>query len=93
MTIDDIKKYEAMAKLDLDAGTRQWAADAISSMEGGWKELREADARGASPLVNVLGTRNALREDVAAKKFQRDSLLALAPEERDGYFQAPRVMD
>jgi aspartyl/glutamyl-tRNA(Asn/Gln) amidotransferase C subunit len=94
MTIEEIRAYEAMAKISLDDGTRSWALSAINSMEAGFKALSQADAQGAAPLVNALGDMRAtLREDAAQKSIGRDRLLALAPDEYDGYFQAPRVVE
>ena len=93
MTDEEIREYEAMAKLELDGATRRWAVGAINSLEGRFKALAEADAQGVDPMVGVLGMRNALREDVASKTIERDALLALAPEECDGYFQAPPVLE
>ena len=93
MTDEQIREYEAMAKLELDGETRRWALDAINGLEGSFRKLSNADAKGAAPMVSVLGIGGALREDAAIKIWRREQLLALAPEERDGYFQAPRTLE
>lgn len=89
----DLKKYEAMAKLELSDTERQWAADRAQELLDGFSALEKINTEGAEPLVTVLEIQNVLRNDVAKKKITREELLSGAPEQYDGYFQAPKTLE
>ena len=88
-----IKDYEAMAKLELPEAERQWVSACADRLLQSFERLGDADAGDAPPLVTVLDVQNVLREDVAVKLLPREALLANAPEQYDGYFQAPKTLD
>ena len=89
----DIKKYEAMAKIDLQETERQWVAGRVEKLLESFSALESVDTRGAEPLVTVLNTRNIMRDDAAKKFISREELLSNAPEQYDGYFQVPKTLD
>ena len=90
--MENIRKYEAMAKLDLPDEERQ----RISAMAAGWIDrfagLSGIDTDGVEPLVTVLDVQNVLRDDVCTKMLSRDELLANAPMASQGYFQVPKTL-
>ena len=91
--MQNIKDYEAMAKLDLPEAERQWVSDCADRLQNSFHELDKIDVAGVSPLVTVLDIQNVLREDVSKKILQRKELLANAPEQYDGYFQVPKTVE
>ena len=93
MTQDECKKYEAMAKLDLPPGERQWVAEQASIWEEQFAALDGVDTDGVLPLVTVSGLTSVMREDVTYQLLPREELLAAAPEQYGGYFQVPRTME
>ena len=50
------------------------------------------DTEGVEPSNHPLGFVNAFREDVVTGSLDRDEVLSMAPEARDGYFAAPPAM-
>ena len=93
MTTATIEAYEAMAKLNLNGETRQWAVEVLTRLEESFKKLQTVDTVGIEPLVTVLDMKNVLRDDVSRKFVTRDELLSNAPEEYDGYFQVPKTLE
>ena len=89
----DMKKYEALAKIDLPESERQWLAGRAEELIKSFSALESVDASGIEPLVTVLNTGNILRDDVAKKFITRGELLSNAPEQYDGYFQVPKTLD
>jgi aspartyl-tRNA(Asn)/glutamyl-tRNA(Gln) amidotransferase subunit C len=89
----DIRKFEIMAKLELPEPERQWVAGQAEKLLGSFSALESIDTEGVEPLIAVLDTQNALREDVAVKAITREELLSNAPEQYDGYFQVPKTLD
>ena len=93
MAKNTAQMYEPMAKLSLDGESRAWADDIIARLEGEFEKMEKVDTEGVEPLITVLDLRNVLREDVSRQIVERDTLLANAPEEYDGYFQVPKTID
>ena len=93
MTGDIIQAYERMAKLSLDAKTREWAVNAVNGLEKSFRKLEQIDTANVVPLVTVLETKNVTRADIAIKINTREELMSAAPEEYDGYFQVPKIIE
>ena len=92
----DIREYEAMAKLDLPEDERARISGRAEELVAGFAVLESIDASGVKPLVSVLDItlgRDDLREDIPVKPVTREELLENAPEQYDGYFQAPRTLE
>jgi aspartyl/glutamyl-tRNA(Asn/Gln) amidotransferase C subunit len=92
----DIREYEAMAKLDLPQDERAKITARAEELIASFKALDGIDVAGVKPLVSVLDItlgREGLREDVHEKLVTREELLENAPEQYDGYFQAPRTLE
>lgn len=93
MNEQETKSYEAMAKIGLSPDERAWVLAQANALEQSFLAFDAVDTVGIEPLVTVLSLRNALRDDIAVKAFDRDELLAAAPEQYDGYFQVPRTLE
>jgi len=91
--MENIRDYEAMAKLNLPEDERVWAQGQAALLEESFTALSAVNCADTAPLVNVLEMKNVLREDIAVKNFTREELLAGAPEQLDGYFQVPKTID
>lgn len=89
----DIKKYEAMAKLELQEEERAQLLEKCEVLVQSFDRLADVDTNGVVPMVTPLNVQNILREDVTIKTIQREELLENAPEQYDGYFQVPRTLE
>ena len=90
--MDDIKRYEAMAKLDLGEAERQQISTLADALIAGMDAFSAVDTDGIEPLVTVLDITNVLRDDVVIKTISRETLLEGAPAQYDGYFQVPKTL-
>jgi aspartyl-tRNA(Asn)/glutamyl-tRNA(Gln) amidotransferase subunit C len=91
--MQNIQAYEAMNKLSLPEDERRWVSGRMDALIEAFQALERVDTTGAEPLVSVLDIQNVLREDVHVKMISRETLLENAPEQYDGYFQAPRTLE
>ncbi|MCL2003711.1 MAG: hypothetical protein FWG72_06885 [Oscillospiraceae bacterium] len=87
-----MKKYEAMAKLDLPEDERRWIAGLAEKLLEGFAVLNDINLPQAGDAAPPVPPTDALRDDVAVKAFARDDILAAAPERYDGYFQIPKTV-
>ena len=90
--MENIRKYEAMAKLDLPDEERQKISTIADRLIDSFGVLSSIDTDGVEPLVTVLDVQNVLRDDVSTKMLSRDELLANAPMAYQGYFQVPKTL-
>jgi aspartyl-tRNA(Asn)/glutamyl-tRNA(Gln) amidotransferase subunit C len=56
-------------------------------------KLDELDTEGIEPTAHVLPLHNVLREDHTRPSYDRDKLLANAPDQADGCFKVPKVVE
>lgn len=93
VTTADVAKVAAQARLrftdeELAALTRE--VGAVLAMAA---RLQQVDTDGVEPTVHGLAAVNVLRDDVPRPSLSREDVLAGAPEEQDGYFKVPRILD
>ena len=79
--------------LSLSEGERAEMTQRVISLTDGFNALSEVDTEGVLPLVTVLPVNSVLREDTMIKNFTRDEILSNAPEQYDGYFAVPGVIE
>jgi len=89
----DIKRYEAIAMLDLPDDERESLSERAGALLERFDILENADTENVEPLVSVLDLHTVLREDISEKHLVRDEILANAPEQYDGYFLVPGTLE
>ena len=89
----DIKKFEAMAKLDLPEAERQLISGRVNCLLNDFSVIEKIDTSAAEPLITVLDIQNIMRDDTPEKTVTREELLSNAPDQHDGYFRVPKTLD
>ena len=89
----DIKKYEAMTKLDLPEAERAEISERAEKLMASFGALEAINTADVQPMFTVLDVQSVLREDVAVKFMPREELMQTAPEQYDGYFEVPKTVE
>lgn len=55
--------------------------------------LDTADTEGIEPTAHVLPLKNVMRADEVRPSLARELALSNAPEQEDGYFKVPKIME
>ncbi len=55
--------------------------------------LNKLDVDNVQPMAHVLPLKNVMRADEAKPSLPRELALSNAPEQEDGYFKVPKVME
>ena len=55
--------------------------------------LNQVDVEGIQPTAHVLPLQNVLRKDEVRPSLDRELALSNAPEQEDGYFKVPKVIE
>ena len=89
----DIKKYEAMVKINLTDDERRRVTGNAETLIKSFGALEDIDTTHVEMLVAVLDIRNVLRDDISVKMISRDELLESAPDRNGDYYQAPKTIE
>lgn len=93
MNRNTILSLEKLNQIELTEAERNRLLDFYGSMSREKIILANFDTSDVERMVHVIPLTNVLREDVPAQPFSRDELLEGAPEQMDGYWQVPRLIE
>tara|TARA_B100000282_G_scaffold264202_1_gene214617 strand:+ start:5641 stop:5931 length:291 start_codon:yes stop_codon:yes gene_type:complete len=93
MDINTVHKVARLAALDIDDAGAEKIAPQLSNILGFIEQLSEVNTEGVEPLANVVDIELALRKDEITDGDCREKVLANAPEETQGFFVVPKVVE
>ncbi len=82
-----------LAKLDLTGDDRELLKQDMGKMLAYIDKMNELDTEGVTPMSHVFPLENVFREDIVTGTDDRESLLANAPDRKDGSFKVPRTVE
>lgn len=90
---DDVLKLATLSSLQLNDDEAASLQADLQAILGYVEQLNELNTDGIVPAYQVTGLRNVLREDIVDQgPVSRESLLALAPEQKDSQIKVPKVL-
>jgi len=89
----DLKKLESLSKINLTDTEKNTALEFFEFYIPKFDMLENINTENIEPLVTVSSLENVMREDISHKMISVDELLENAPEQRDGYFVVPRILE
>lgn len=90
---ETIEYVGILAKLELSAEEKEAAKSDMGRMLDYIDKLNELDTNGVEPMSHVFPVNNVFREDVVTNGDDRGSMLANAPEKKDGQYQVPKTVE
>lgn len=94
LDVQTVKKVARLARIRMDDETElAQRAEQLSKIIGFVEQLSEVDTDNVEPLANVGDITLYLRDDVINDGACVDKVLANAPEEKQGYFVVPKVVE
>jgi aspartyl-tRNA(Asn)/glutamyl-tRNA(Gln) amidotransferase subunit C len=91
ITLDEIKKIAALARIELTPEEEQRHAETISVVLDYMKVLNEVNTDKIAATSQVTGLTNVYREDKAAIATNKDELIACMPEVYASELKVPGV--
>jgi aspartyl-tRNA(Asn)/glutamyl-tRNA(Gln) amidotransferase subunit C len=92
----DIKTIEHvanLARLNLTDDEKKKLTKEMDDIVSYVDKLNELDTEGIVPREHVIPVNNVLREDEIKESFDREILLANAPDKDNGCFKVPKVVE
>ncbi len=95
MTIDRkvVDHVAQLARLDLSEQERTRYAEQLGRILEYCAKLNELDTTEVEPTSHVIAITNVFRDDVVGTSLPRDAVLAGAPDQEDGFFKVPPVIE
>lgn len=93
VTREQAQYIAKLAKLRFEGEELDKIAQEMEGILNFAREINAIDLNDAAPMEHVLPIQNVLRPDGAPVPFPREALLANAPEQVDGCFTVPKVIE
>ena len=96
MSVDKstVVRIAQLARIRVPEADLDGLAEELSHILGWVEQLDEVDTEGVVPMASVTeGMSLRQRKDVVTDGDCRDAVLSNAPEERDGFFVVPKVIE
>ena len=89
----DIDKVARLARLDLSREEKEIFGEQLDQILEYMEALNRLDTTGVETTSHAIPISNVFREDESRPSFGRDDVLAVAPEEEEGYFRVQRIIE
>ena len=93
ITREQAQYIAKLAKLSFTGEELDRMAKDMQSILGFAREINALDTSGVTAMEHVLPIQNVLRPDGDPQPFPREELLKNAPEQMDGCFMVPKVIE
>jgi len=93
ITNQDVQHVAKLARLNLSAEEEQVFTEQLNAILQYAEKLNELDTDDVEPTTHVLPVSNVMREDVKRESLPIEKVMLNAPEEEDGQFKVPAVLE
>lgn len=93
ITAQDVEQVALLSRLEIPAADREEVTNQLNAILDYMEMLNKLDTTGIEPTAHVLPLKNVMRPDRMVPSLPRDLALANAPEQEDGYFKVPKIME
>ncbi len=89
----DIEKVARLARLELSDQEKKTFGNQLEQILTYMEQLNRLDTKGIEPTSHAIPVYNAFREDEAKSSFPKEEVLGIGPEQEDGHFKVPRIIE
>jgi len=89
----DIEKVARLARLELSGEEKETFGEQLEQILTYMEQLNRLDTAGVEPTSHAIPIHNVFREDEMRPSFSQEEALGIAPEEEDGHFRVPRIIE
>ena len=90
---DTVSRVAHLARIKVEEADLERLKGDMNAILGFVEQLAEVDVEGVEPMTSVVDASLRRREDVVTDGGYPERVLANAPEEADGFFLVPRVVE
>jgi len=89
----DIEKVAKLARLELSDEEKVTFGNQLEQILSYMEQLNQLDTTGVEPTSHAIPIHNVFREDQINASFPQEEVLTIAPDEEDGHFKVPRIIE
>jgi aspartyl-tRNA(Asn)/glutamyl-tRNA(Gln) amidotransferase subunit C len=93
LSLDDVHRIAHLARIHIDDAQAQATLAQLNDIFAMIEKMRAVDTTGVEPMAHPLGGTQRLREDAVTETDDREANLRNAPEQQDGLFLVPKVIE
>jgi aspartyl-tRNA(Asn)/glutamyl-tRNA(Gln) amidotransferase subunit C len=93
ITQKEVEQVAKLARLELSEDEKGTFARQLSAILSYMDQLKTLDTGGVEPTATVLPTDNVFRDDQVQPSLPQEQALANAPDQADGFFRVPRILE
>lgn len=91
--VKDVEHVAKLARLNLTDHEREMFTEQLNAILQYAEKLNELDTDDVEPTTHVLHLSNVMREDEVHESLTQEQVFRNAPEEEDGQFKVPAVLE
>jgi aspartyl-tRNA(Asn)/glutamyl-tRNA(Gln) amidotransferase subunit C len=93
ITVKDVQHVAKLARLQLSPEEEATFTEQMNASVQYAEKLNELDTENVEPTTHVLQVSNVMRDDVVKESLSQEAALLNAPEDEDGHFKVPAVLE
>ncbi|MNO40883.1 Aspartyl/glutamyl-tRNA(Asn/Gln) amidotransferase subunit C [compost metagenome] len=93
ITVNDVQHVAKLARLHLSPEEEAKLTEQMNAILQYAEKLNELDTENVKPTTHVLQVSNVMRDDVVKESLSQEEALLNAPEDEDGHFKVPAVLE
>jgi aspartyl-tRNA(Asn)/glutamyl-tRNA(Gln) amidotransferase subunit C len=93
ITIKDVEHVAKLARLELSEAEKQQFTEQMNAILKYAEQLRQLNTDNVLPTSHAMPLVNVMREDEAKPSLPLEKVLLNAPEDEDGQFKVPAVLE
>ena len=90
---EQVEHVARLARLEVSENEKSMFARQLSGILTYMDQLKELDTKGVEPTATVLPTDNVFRDDNVRPSLPQEKALANAPDQADGFFRVPKILE
>ena len=93
LTKQEVAQIAFLARLELNDQEMESLGGHLNRLLENFELLADLDTENVEPTSHAIPVQNVYREDVARPSWPREQVLSNAPEQMDGTFEVPRIVE
>lgn len=93
LSLADVHRIAHLARIDITDEQADATLAQLNDIFAMIEKMQRVDTDGVEPMAHPLGGDQRLREDLVTEADARDANLRNAPQQQDGLFLVPRVIE
>jgi len=89
----DIEKVARLARLELSVEEKEIFGNQLEQILTHMDQLNRIDTKEVEPTSHAIPLYNRFREDEIRPSYSREEVLGIGPDQEDGHFKVPRIIE